>query len=247
MKTDKDELERAITNYLERENEKRDQSYWDVKEDVYHVTDATKCLRRAYYKRTIDKDPDGDSLRNFKLGHLYESLIEDVFKDRFENIGNSERIKATVEDEDYGQFKLVGETDIVQYDRVSLNNSVMVTAETGDIINIWEIKSTKNLYYQKSEPSDYHPEQLNLYLGLLRLGKGHIVYIDKRDLSVAVHELEFDKELFKESVERIKELRRHIKKDEEPDADPKNWECGICSYQDECDYYTEIKKGDEDG
>ena len=241
----KDELEKAITEYLKQQNEKRDQSYWDVKPDIYHVTDATKCLRRAYYKRKIDKDPDGDSLRNFKLGHITEDILEEVFKNAYHNIGNSERIKAIVEDEEFGEFQLVGETDIVQYDKMPVNDDVMVESK-GDIINIWEIKSTKNLYYQKNEPSDYHPEQLNLYLGLLGLGKGHIVYIDKRDLSVAVHELEFDEELFKESVERIKELRRHIKKDEEPDADPKSWECGICSYQDECDYHTEIKKGDED-
>ena len=215
-------IDEKITAYLRDENEQKDSSWWDDRTiGEYHVSDATKCPRKAYWNITDRKKPDGDSLRYFKLGHDAEDFIERIIKQMNNNILNSYRFDMKLHP---SGIVVKGETDLYEVD------------ENGEIVDIIEIKSTGNLYYSKKEPKEYHVLQLQAYMGLLDVHSAHILYIDRSTYKTCYHDIDFDADIFDDFSKRIFELDKYLREGIVPPKDPQaDWECDYCDYKKECD------------
>lgn len=68
----------------------------------------------------------------------------------------------------------------------------------------YDFKSTSNINYVISSPTEEHKDQITVYMAGLGAKEGAIVYIDKRDLKVKQHMVEFDEKrlvkIFKRST-----------------------------------------------
>ncbi len=218
-------FERAMDKYLRKENENKNKQWWSREEKEYHVSDGSKCLRKGYYKdKTGPKDVDESALRYFKRGNIIEEVAEEVIRMEFETenyiIDNSHRFT-----EDMGDYVIRGETDIIKRSPVS-----------GDILTIFEIKSTGNLDFKRDAPDKHHLEQLNAYLGFTDTEEGYVIYISPDDFKSVTHKVSFDEEMFEGFKSRIRELDGAIDRDTPPSTalcEPK-WECDYCDYYSEC-------------
>ena len=64
----------------------------------------------------------------------------------------------------------------------------------------------------ETEPSQHHIGQITLYLSQNQDKKAHIVYIDKRDLRTAEHDVEFDEITFKAIINNFKKVKEALEK-----------------------------------
>jgi len=207
---------------LEEKREERDTSWWIPEKNAYHVSHVIDCLRKSFLKRTVETELDESSLKNFELGHEIEEKAAKSLAKIDSNIENDYRIRRKLDEKD--EFKIKGETDPVERD-----------PNSGEIKDMFEIKSTSYLRYAKEEAKDHHFAQVNAYMGLLGLNTSKIIYIDKKDYSNHTHIVSFDKEKFEEFKERARKLHEHVKKDKIPEAEPQtDWECDHCKVKHIC-------------
>lgn len=59
---------------------------------------------------------------------------------------------------------------------------------------LYDFKSTSNINYCIYGPTEIHKDQLTVYMAGLGVEKGYVVYIDKRNLKVKQHLVEFDRQ-----------------------------------------------------
>lgn len=211
-------IDDVISQYLLVRNKERDSSFWEDEEKVYHVSSGAGCTRKAYYKRTINKPLTANTLRYFILGERIEDLIEKCMSRFCRTIDNSIRLRAEVND-----WILTGETDIVK-------------KKDGEVIQMYEIKSTSYIKYRKNEPKLAHMLQVTGYMKMLGLDHCYIIYVDKKNLDTVVHKVEFSKELFKTFITNIKILHDSLMNNHLPDKNPESSsECRyMCNYSEEC-------------
>jgi CRISPR/Cas system-associated exonuclease Cas4 (RecB family) len=88
-------------------------------------------------------------------------------------------------------------------------------------------------YNQK--PFHSHRCQLNLYLRSERAKFGYIIYINKSDMSLHTFRVDYDENLFHQSLANMRQLLSSLRTSSLPPK-PKleNWECSYCIFQEEC-------------
>ena len=96
---------------------------------------------------------------------------------------------------------------------------------------IIEVKSTRKL---PKEPFKHHIQQLTLYLGAYGLGRGFLIYIEKKALAHKIFPVEFDLEAFRMLLDRAAKLHKHLINDDLPKPDAERWECRFCEFRAEC-------------
>lgn len=196
----------------------------DYQQTSWHASSLGNCLRGQYYQRLgvePDKEIDERTLRVFQCGNMFEDWVVDLVKGKFDSVETQVR----VEDKN---LDVSGYADIV----IGHNGGKKV----------YEIKSKHSKAFwwmQKSgNPMRQHEYQVWLYLKLLGISEGAIVYLSKDDLAILEYPVSVnDKELEGEVMERINLLNKAWKEKNPlilPLPADKSWQANYCNYHSHC-------------
>lgn len=188
---------------------------------VYHVTELTGCLRRAFFRRMFKSmEISSSSAWWFYRGNLFDFEWTPLFE---RNQGTG-----VVQKE---EISIVGTYDFV-YQNEKLGDDEAV---------LHDLKSTQSLYYLRQEdfPHKSHVEQVQAYLGIFKYNKGRIIYYDFSDDPVQFN-IEKDEGVLDRLFERARLLGEALEK-RDPAALPFPEEKYLCKPKYCSIYYLCIK------
>ncbi len=175
--------------------------------NVIHVSEATGCLRKAWYERKYGLSEAHPRFIVYAIGNGVHEALQAYLAGQ----GWLSEVEAYA---DLGGFKLAGHADLYHPE-----NSIVVELKTAS----------------KTPESPYrsHVMQLNAYLYMLRAKHGYVVYIKKKDGLVRVYRHQWDPELWRLLVERARTLHRAILENKPPRPEPSIL-CSFCPYALRC-------------
>lgn len=192
----------------------------------YYPSEIGMCLRRQFYSYLNPKKVDESTLRIFALGNNLHLFITEALKssERFGYVIEEKPIKINYSDSE-ATFSVYGRID-----------DFIITKDGKKILI--EVKSASDVN-SVSEPQEKHLMQLNLYMKYESPDLGFLVYVDKKNMSIKQFEVKLDERLYETTMQRFKDLDKHLKDNELPFAeyyfdDKKVWECKYCPYYSEC-------------
>ena len=79
----------------------------------------------------------------------------------------------------------------------------------------------------------------------LKLDRCTLVYVQRSDLAIITHEVEFDRGTLERGIERIRALHAALKRRSPPAPEPfSGWECRYCPYS-ECPAHPKNTEGEK--
>lgn len=197
------------------------------KREIGHfwATDLGKCKRQVYYGFTIPREFRPTKQRIFRVGSLLHEYLQKVMKAQegkgFQSVWLERYAKVTDT-----------LTDLIITGRIDL----FFIPVAGDPFPV-ELKSINERGFNlNKEPQFTHKCQLNLYMRSERAKFGYIVYVNKTNLAVRAHRLEYSEGLFNRSMDDMRSVLLFLRQCKLPPKDVReNWECNYCSYKAECD------------
>lgn len=203
----KELIDKLVKNHIESRKEEREVG-------KYYVSEIPYCGRRLYYLYKIG------SRHNFKKLLFFEACIG--VHERFSKILGSNVVSKLEEPVilDLNEIKIIGKCDMV----ILSNNGVEY---------VIEFKTVSGLSNIVDIPDKQHIEQLNMYMGILGIGKGALVYIDRNNYNYLVFEHEFSYDMYRRLLEKVLKLHNNIISNIPPEREV-NWWCGFCEFKFEC-------------
>jgi len=199
---------------------------------VFHASGISGCPRKIYYGYIFPKEYDLKTLKIFHIGHKIHELLQKLIEENseFERVEVEKPVMVTDIETD---LNIHGRIDLVGYNKT---DKIVV-----------EIKSINSLHYieEDNKPNQHHVEQLQVYLRCMRAKKGLLVYVEKSNLNIKTFYVEYDDELFKNILKRLRLIYKCQKEGSSPnriDGYPSNWECRYCKFKKECS-----SEGDKNG
>jgi len=189
--------------------------------ESWHCSKLGSCLRGVYFERLgvkPDKEFTERELRIFDAGKMFENWVVGLI-----GIGETQ---VRVEDK---SLNVSGYTDLV--------------IEDGKEKRVIELKTkhSRSFWYMvdKGEGANrQHMYQLWLYLKLLNIPEGSIIYISKDDLTMVEFPVRLsDKQLGKEVLDELNLLNRAWKSKDPsilPLVDDKDWRARFCRFHSHC-------------
>ena len=191
----------------------------------WYASQIGSCMRGMYLQR-LGKEPDEPlddrTLRVFDMGNKIESWVVDLIKAQEVEIETQVRVEDA-------ELNITGYADAV--------------IEVKGKKEVLEIKSKHSRAFwwmdkKKEGTMRQHQYQLWIYLYLLKIDRGSIIYVSKDDLSILQY-LVFrnDKQLEKEVMEIINSLNRAWKKQDPsllPLPEKGSWQAKYCRYHKQC-------------
>lgn len=211
-------LERLVNEALD-EHLKRKEEEYEV--GRYYPSVLPQCLRRQYWHYVERAPPTAEALRAFKVGVFIHALIAEALIRHGVEVEVEPELKL-----DLGFGQLRGRADLL-----------IVHTEGGDYAI--EVKSCARL---PSKPYPEHVQQLNSYLGMLKLPKGFLLYVKKTALQLRVFNVSFSEQLFSELIERARKLHQYLSSQELPPPERLgSFECEHCEYMLKCAKAEQLK------
>jgi len=152
--------------------------------DIFHASMAGMCPRIIYLEKTNPIKPDYKLEKIFLIGHIFHDFFE-------ENLYKDYECEKRLSFESDG-VKISGKAD-------AYNDE--------EVIDFKTCKDTKWIY----EPKPEHMVQINIYMKMLNLDSGRLIYIGKTDLDLKEFTVKYDDELFKEILKKLKDVTQKIK------------------------------------
>ena len=208
------------------------------KEGVYYISEASKCVRQAYYSYFEKPKYNIETLKAFGIGEALHTLVQKAFE-----ANKDYEVKNEVPNLYYidklANLEIHGRLD-----------TIITNKKTGKI-DIIEIKSIANPKYA---PIKEHYEQLNYYLYFYKEAEGHLLYVNKTKKMQLDNDyvtfkeipkegdnpIKFDEVLFTYVLNRIRILHDYVIRKKLPYPEAKlssdmYWACGYCPYRQKCD------------
>jgi CRISPR/Cas system-associated exonuclease Cas4 (RecB family) len=196
---------------------KKEQSSW-------YISKLGGCLRGVFLERLgkeSDEPFDNRTLRVFNAGNIFEDWVVNLLEQQ-KDVKLEKQTR--VEDKELGVSGYVDA--IVEYQGEK---------------RPYEIKSkhSRSFWYMVNKqegPMRHHEYQLWMYLKLLNISEGSLLYISKDDLTVAEFIVQLkNRKLEKEVMHNLKILNDCWKtKTLPPLPDPKSWQAKFCGYHKQC-------------
>ena len=213
-----------IDNHLRREFRPKDIGR-------YFPSEIGMCLRKTWYSYKFPVDLKPDTLKIFEVGNLMHDFVVHVLKS--EKNPHVELLKSEFPfKHDFDGFTVSGRID----------NLLLIKANAKEVLI--EVKSTADVGYVR-EAAPHNVAQLQLYMHMLDIHNGVLLYIDKRNLQSKVFVVEYNKEEAEKIIERFKLLHNSLVSDKVPEPEARQstrtlWMCRLCEYNDRC--YAETPK-----
>ncbi len=186
--------------------------------EKFRVSDAGRCRLMRYWKRQGKEPtdlPDERTLRVFEVGHVFHKWLQDCLKEK------GVLIEAELEVEDLHRK---GHVDAIVF---SDDKLVLYDFKT--------VHSRKFNYLSTEKDIHYHFQALT-YAMMLPFGVDsvRIAYISKDDLRI--QEIEVLPHIEDEVRQDWLILIEAWERKQEPEPNPKDWECKYCIYRSSCEH-----------
>ena len=198
---------------LRRDNAKK--LYGHRVKKNFSPTDSGKCARALFYAfKSFPKEPyDDGTLKIFALGNAIHDIIQ-------RTIPNQLCTEFRIEQTWHNDLPVSGYVD-----------SVILTK---DGVAVVDYKSMKNagLSFISKKPKESNAQQLMMYMDVLNIHDGRLLYWGKDDGEMIEHKVEFDQKVIDEIVKHFVYVRKCVNENKLPPkcgAD-KKWSCGYCPY-----------------
>lgn len=209
-------IQQLINNAV-REREKKEITSW-------HISRLGSCLRGLYYERIgakPDTEFDDRTLRVFEVGKMFEDWVVGKLETQPIKIDTQVR----VEDKKLG---VSGYADVV--------------ATYKDTTKVYELKTkhSRSFWYMKKEgkPMRQHEYQLWMYLWLLNIEEGALIYISKDDLSILEYPVYRNDKKLRKEVGTIITLLNWAWRSKDPSILPLpkdgSWQSKYCRFHSHC-------------
>ena len=212
------DFDQMIDNYLHREDRPKEVG-------KYYPSEIGTCMRKVWYSY---KDPikiRPDTKKIFELGNLLHELVVKIL-----NSEKNPHIKLLSTEApfrlDVDDFTISGRIDDI----------ILVKADGKNIIV--EVKSSGNIDFIE-EAIHHNKMQLQLYMHVLGIHNGILLYLDKRNLKSKIFAVEYNEEEARHIINRFSALHKLLKYDATPDPEARSdkktvWMCRNCEYRDRC-------------
>lgn len=213
-------LQELINNSIreKRNGEKKEQKSW-------YASSLGGCLRGIYFQR-LGVKPDTEltdrELRVFNVGNQMEDWLIKL-------ISSQKKVKAETQVRVYSEeWNLSGKVDLVM--------------EYNGIKKIYEIKTKHSRAFwwmlKEGKPMRQHEQQLWIYLELLGIEEGNLIYLSKDDLAIQEYIIRRnDKKLEEEVLDQINLLNKSWK-EKDPALLPllakDSWQNKYCRFHSHC-------------
>ena len=207
-----------IDNHLKKENRPKDVGR-------YYPSEIGMCLRKVWYSYKFPLEIMPDLLKIFELGNIMHDFVVEVLKS--EKNSHVQLLKSEFPfKHDVDDFTISGRID----------NLLLVKASGKEVLV--EVKSTADEGYVK-EAAPHNVVQLQLYMHVLGIHNGILLYVDKKNLQSKVFEVPYEKEEAEKIIERFKALHKNLVSDTVPEPEARGasktlWMCRYCEYKDKC-------------
>ena len=202
---------------------------------VYYISEASKCLRQAYYSFFEKPHYPFEQHKAFSIGNALHELAQKSLA-----LNSDMEVKNEIPDLTY-KDELTG---------LEIHGRLDTLIKEGNKTDIIEIKTISNTKYA---PITEHFEQLNYYLHFYPEAKGHLLYINKakkgfneegyvefKEIPKDKEEITYNEEMFRKIVKRMRILNEYLKTEKLPYPEAKlsneiYWQCNFCPYRAKCD------------
>ena len=177
-----------------------------------HVTELVYCLRKAYFRRQMEKEGQHENKALKDRWYLYRGI---VFDEAWTSLFPRNQVRVT--------YRIPNGPSI----------SGRIDFETED--TVWELKTVSNDYAIRDGPKPAHVKQALFYAWVENMPKAKLVYVHLG--GVKIFELDTSRagEVVDELVSRAKELYRALKEGRPPEPHNEPWECRYCPFRDLCE------------
>ena len=146
----------------------------------YYPSEIGMCMRKTWYSYKFPTEVKPDLIKIFEVGNILHDFVVDVL--RSEKTPDVKLLKYEFPfEEKLEDFTISGRIDDLILLKVS-GKEVLV-----------EVKSTGNIDFVR-EAMPHNIIQLQLYMHLLKIYNGIVLYIDKRNLQSKVFEIQYSEE-----------------------------------------------------
>jgi len=209
-------IQQYLNEAVREEREEKEITSW-------HISRLGSCLRGLYLER-IGEKPDTEfddrTLRVFSVGKMFEDWFVSLLVAKPIKTETQVRIESR-------ELGVSGYADFV--------------AEYKGEKKVYEIKTkhSKSFWYMEKEgkPMRQHQYQLWMYLHLLDIDEGAILYISKDDLALAEYPVYKNDESIKQEVFNELDLLNKAWKDKNPSILPlpeEPWKGKYCRFHSKC-------------
>ncbi|MHA1795004.1 MAG: PD-(D/E)XK nuclease family protein [Promethearchaeota archaeon] len=210
----------------------------------FRASSVWECSRKLFFKKIFpekDVELNDESIGRMRIGTLIHNDLEyligkanfneirEIMKENLDGKLNLERIDLSPVQSEQSviytnkKIKISGHYDQL----VLLFNNLLVI----------DFKSTSAfaMKYVKKAVKEHHVEQLNVYMKMLGVKAGAIIYVNKDSYETATHVVAFDKDLFDKTVKKLENVYEHVLEKKVPTFDQEDWQCNYCNYKQECE------------
>lgn len=177
-----------------------------TEDNIIHVSEVTGCIRKSYYYRVnseaVDKIVDINSKIVMTIGSMIHRMIENHM-------------------ETY---------DCIIEQPVYLIRNNYVLAGTPDAVCDDVVLEIKTVGKDVDKPYKSHVEQINMYMGILGIDKGYIIYINRANGSVKVFPVKYSEKMFNETLKKADKLWESLRNNKPPEKQLSH-ECNNCPFR----------------
>ena len=201
---------RLIESHLEKQNRdaQRQTKCFHVSQ-LYHP-----CLRHLYYSYFgLKQEVDAKTYRIFDNGHSVHNRLQSYL----------EGIGILVEKEHRvwnGEYRICGRCDGI----VKLNGKC----------GVLEIKSINSKGFNSSLPKHEHVVQTMMYIHLLGLRGGVILYENKDTQELTECYCALDIAIVDKTLAKVKKVKNIIETKQLPPPTQREWDCKFCGFKESC-------------
>ncbi len=218
------DFNRMIDNHLKREHKPKGIGR-------YYPSEIGMCLRKIFYSYKFPLELKPDLVKIFELGNIMHDFVVHVLKS--DKNPHVQLLKSEFPfKQDIDDFTVSGRID----------NLLLVKADNKEILV--EVKSSTDIGFIR-EAAPHNVVQLQLYMHILGVHNGVLLYIDKKNLQSKVFDIQYKEDEAKKIIERFRLLHKSLVSDTIPEPEARAssrtiWMCRYCEYNDKC--YGETAK-----
>ncbi len=207
-----------MDNYLHRES-------FPKQIGRYYPSEIGTCMRKVWYSYKFPSEVEPELLKIFEVGNIMHDLVVKVLSSE----KNPDIMLVSAElpfKKEVDDFLISGRID----------NIILVKASGKNVLI--EVKSTGAVDFV-NEPAPHNAMQLQLYMHVMNIHDGILLYLDKKNLKSKVFRVEYSEAEAEKILNRFRALHKLLKMDAMPDPEARSskaeiWMCRNCEHREKC-------------
>ncbi len=207
-----------IDNHLKREHKPKGIGR-------YYPSEIGMCMRKTWYSYKFPVEMKPELLKIFEVGNILHDFVVQVLKS--EKNSHVQLLKS--------EFPFLHEMDgFVVSGRI--DNLLLIKTSGKELLV--EVKSSSDIGFVR-EAAPHNVVQLQLYMHILGIHNGILLYLDKKTLQSKVFVVEYKKEEAEKVLERFRQLHSSLVENKIPEPEARlsqkaQWMCRFCEYSERC-------------